>query len=81
MFIRSEKRGFTEESQSDLLIVTMEEGASEHSLGAISHTIGSYAVVIRSNQPSWGSVPIEGREELRLLRDTLTKICEMEGIE
>ena len=81
MFTRTEKRGFKKDKQTDLMIFTTEEGASEHSGGAVSHTVGSEEVTIRSNVPSWGAIPVSGREELRLLRDALVKVCEVENID
>ncbi|KKQ45667.1 MAG: hypothetical protein US63_C0012G0002 [Candidatus Moranbacteria bacterium GW2011_GWC2_37_8] len=75
------KRGFKEELQ-DVFIANLAEGQNEHSPAAVSHFVGSDEVTIRStNQRSYGSIPINGRESLKLLRDAMIEICRMEGIE
>lgn len=81
MFTRTEQRGVDPQKQRELLIFTHEEGADEHSPGAVHHVLGSDEVTIRSNVRSWGSVPVQGRESLLLLRDALIEICKREGIE
>ena len=79
MFTRTEKRG--DNNEEDLAIFTMEEGASEHSPGAVNHKVGGEVVNILSNDPSWGACPVHGRDNLRLLRDAFIAICKEEGIE
>ena len=80
MFTKTEKRGMKEETQYDLLICTMNEGDNEHSHGAVSHPIGSDKITIRSNCRSWGSIPIEGKDNIAMLRDALNLVCEKMGI-
>ena len=64
-----------------MYIATIEEGAGEHSAGAVSHVVGGDLVTIRSSVKSWGSILIFGKANLALLRDAFIEICEMEGIE
>ncbi len=47
----------------------------------ISCLLGSEEVQITSHEPSWGSVPIRGRDRLKTLRDGLIEICKELGIE
>jgi hypothetical protein len=75
------KRGGSEETCFDVFIANLNEGENEHSEGAISHFVGSYDITIRSTEPSWGAVPVSGKEHLKLLRDALIEICKMENIE
>jgi len=77
MHEETKKQGFKPENQYDLYVASVDAGHHE----VISHMVGSESVTIRSNQPSWGSVPIVGKEELKVLRDAMIKICEMVGIE
>ncbi len=81
MYTRTEKRGGSEATLYDLFIANSAEGENEHSLGAVSHPIGSNEVTIRSTSSSWGEVPVSGRENLKPLRDALIEICKMENIE
>lgn len=78
MYTRIVKRGVKNEER--LFIATTQKKGNEHSLGAVSHYIGTDEVTIRSNVPSWGSIPIKRRENLKMMRDALIKICEMGGI-
>lgn len=81
MHERIENRGFRKWSSHSLMIFTIEQGESEHGKGAVSHVLGSHEVSIQSNDPLCGAIHIRGREYLRLLRDALTKICEIEDID
>lgn len=74
MFARVEKRGPTPETQYDLLICTLREGESEHARSAVSFPLGSDTLTITSNSRSWGSIPIEGREAITLVRDALNEV-------
>ena len=65
----------------NLFIANLNEGQNEHSPGAVSHMMGEYHVSIRSTSKSYGAIPVEGRENLQLLRDALNEICKMQGIE
>ena len=78
MYTRIVKRGLKNEER--LFIATTQKKGNEHSYGAVSHQIGTNDVRIRSNVPTWGAVPVEGHENLKMMRDALIKICEMEGI-
>lgn len=74
MFTRIEKRGMSKKSLRNVKIFTLVEG--EDDIGAeIEHEVGSNEVTIRSNVPTWGSIPVNGRESLRLLRDALIEVC------
>ncbi len=64
----------------DLFVATMNRGGNEHTKGAVSLFVGEARVTIRSNVPTWGSIPVEGRENLKLLRDALIRICKIEKI-
>lgn len=79
MHTQTVKRGF--KNEYSLLIASIKEGASEHDHGSVSHVIGTEEVIIRSTSRSCGSIPIEGKENIKLLRDAIIAICEMEGIE
>jgi hypothetical protein len=73
------KRGVKDER--DLFIANLNSGEDEDSKGAVSHPKGSDEVNIRSTHQSYGTIPVSGREYLKLLRDALIEICRMEGIE
>ena len=65
----------------EIFVATINKGDSRHYRGAVSHPIGSDTVSIRATSPSWDGILIKGKKNLRLLRDALIKICEMESIE
>lgn len=77
MHTKIEKRG-TAKSTFQMFIASLNESEIQ---GAVSHPVGSDEVEIRSTEKSWGVVPVKGKEQLRLLRDAMIIICEMEGIE
>lgn len=79
MFTQIVTKGFGKPYQ--LWIVTRNEGENEHAPGAVSHIPGGSSVTIRSTRRSQGAISIEGLENLRHLRDALTEICRMEGID
>ncbi len=56
---------------------TLNKGEDKHAKGAISHVIGSDEIIIRSTNNSYGAIPIEGEEHIKILRDALIKICNM----
>lgn len=80
MFTKVEERGMTEETQYDLLICTMRGTDNEHSFGAVSHPIGSDGITIRSTSRSWGSIPIDGADNIVMLHEALGLIREKMGI-
>ena len=59
-------------------IVTSHKEDGKHAPGAISYVIGSNEITIRSTNRGYGAIPIEGIENLKLLRDALIKICNIE---
>lgn len=56
---------------------TLNKDEDKHSKGAISHIVGSDEIKIRSTNNSYGAIPIEGMEHIKILRDALIKICDM----
>lgn len=80
MHTRTEPQGMTPPGEYQLFIATLTPGGNQNSETAITHVVGSQSVTVHSNEPSWGAVPITGKEKLLLLRDALIEVCKMEGI-
>lgn len=47
----------------------------------VSYLLSFIGVTITSHEPSWGSIPINGRDRLKTVRDGLIEACERFGIE
>ena len=80
MFARVEKRGGTPEKQYDLLICTLREGESQYAHPSVFFPLGSDMVKITSSDRSLGTISIEGRAHIAMLRDAIVLICEKMGI-
>ena len=63
------------------MVFTALEGMPEHSPGAVEYEIGSGGILIASTNQFESEISYQGRDYLRLLRDALIEICEIEKIE
>ena len=55
--------------------------SEEDTIPDVSYIHGFAGVTIRSHEPGWGSIPINGRERLKTVRDSLIEACKHFGIE
>ena len=72
------EQGLSEDKKQKVFIASVN---AEDSRDVVSHAVGSEEVTVRSNVPSWGAVPVKGKEHLKVLRDAMIEICKMKEIE